>query len=161
MIGFVRNLFRPAAPIIADARSSDAPAMAHLHKRSFHRGWGADEFERLLMEKNVVAHGAKSKSKLIGFILSRRAADEAEILSVAVDPAWRRRKIGRALLNHHMGRLVAFGTRTIFLEVDPDNRAARQLYDRAAFREAGQRPGYYAKPGQTAAPALILRRDLG
>jgi ribosomal-protein-alanine N-acetyltransferase len=93
---------------------------------------------------------------LAGFILSRLAAGEAEILSIAIAPAWRRRKLARPLLDLHLRRLAGLGARSVFLEVDEHNAAACRLYRRASFREVGRRQGYY--PGGAA--ALVLRRDL-
>ncbi len=157
MIGFLSRLFSRAAPGFADARPSDASAIAVIHGASFQRGWGEDEIYRLLMEKNVVAHRAVSGRKVIGFILSRLAAGEAEILSVAIAPAWRSRKLSRPLLDLHLRRLAGLGTRTVFLEVSENNAPATKLYRRAGFREVGRRKGYY----DGGATALVLRRDLG
>jgi ribosomal-protein-alanine N-acetyltransferase len=145
------------APVFLDARPSDASAISAIHGLSFQRGWGEDEVHRLLVEKNVVAHRALSGRKLIGFILSRLAAGEAEILSIAVAPAWRGRRLSRQLLDLHLRALAGRGTRAVFLEVDEHNAAAVRLYRRAGFRDVGQRSSYY----QGGANALVLRRDLG
>ena len=96
----------------------------------------------------------------VGFIVSRRAADEAEILSVAVARAWRGRGLSRKLLDLHLRRLAGLGLRAVFLEVDEDNVPARKLYARAGFSQVGRRPGYYAQGRDKAAAALVLRRDL-
>jgi [ribosomal protein S18]-alanine N-acetyltransferase len=157
MMNFIARLFARGAPAISEARPADAAAIAAVHGVSFQRGWGEDEIQRLLIESNVVAHRATHGRKLIGFIVSRRAAGEAEILSVAVVPAWRGRKLSRALLDLHLRRLAGVGTRAVFLEVGKDNAPARALYKRAGFQEVGQRQGYYS--GGVA--ALVLRRDLG
>jgi [ribosomal protein S18]-alanine N-acetyltransferase len=157
MMNFIARLFVRGTPAIAEARPADAAAIAAVHGVSFQRGWGEDEIHRLLIESNVVAHRAVHGRKLIGFIVSRRAAGEAEILSVAVAPAWRGRKLSRALLDLHMRRLAGLGTRAVFLDVDKNNAPARALYRRAGFHEVGQRQGYYA----SGASALVLRRDFG
>src|SRR5262249_14613116 len=107
----------------------------------------------------VVADRAFEGQRLVGFIMSRLATDEAEILSIAVEPARRGRGLARALLDRNLRRLGGAGARAVFLEVDEGNVSARALYRRAGFREVGRRPGYYSN-GQTAAAALILRRDL-
>ncbi len=125
---------------------------------SFNRGWSEHEFEQLLTDRNVVVERLVSGRKTVGFILSRRAADEAEILSVAVARAWRGRGHSRALLDLHLRRLAGLGSRAVFLEVDENNTPARKLYARAGFREVGRRPGYYAQSGGKG--ALVLRRDL-
>jgi [ribosomal protein S18]-alanine N-acetyltransferase len=155
------RIFRRPKPAIVEARVGDAAALAALHGRSFARGWSESEFERLLADKAVVAHVARAENRgaPAGFMLSRRAADEAEILTVAVAPAARGRGIARELLARHLGRLAALGIARVFLEVDDGNRAALRLYARAGFRQVGRREGYYAnapRPGS----ALTLRRDL-
>lgn len=157
MSGFTSRLFGRAKPSFSEARPSDAAAIAMIHGGSFQHGWGEYEIRRLLIESNVVTHRATIGRTLIGFILSRHAAGEAEILSVAIAPAWRRRALGRPLLDLHLRRLAGLGVRSVFLEVDEHNVPACRLYRRAGFREIGRRQGYY----QGGAAALVLRRDLG
>jgi ribosomal-protein-alanine N-acetyltransferase len=162
MRALVGRWFARRAPVVSAAGPRDAPTLAVLHAASFHRGWSEEEFERLLLDRGVVAHRALLGRAVAGFILSRLAADEAEILSVAVADARRGRGIGRALLTEHMRRLAGLGVRALFLEVDEDNAPARRLYARAGFHGVGRREGYYRAPvGANGAAALVLRRDLG
>lgn len=158
MIGWLRRFFK-AAPSLSDARRADAPAMAALHAACFHRGWSDGEFESLLSERAVIAHRAILRGKLVGFILSRLAGDEAEILSVAVAARQRGCGLGRDMLAMHMRRLAGAGCRTLFLEVDETNAPARRLYKSAGFREVGRRDSYY-KTASGATAALVLRRDI-
>jgi ribosomal-protein-alanine N-acetyltransferase len=160
MIGLLKRLLARGEPVLSEASVRDAPAMARLHAASFQRGWSDDEIERLLMERNTVAHRATTGRKLLGFILSRIAGDEAEIYSVAVASARRGRGLARALLTLNLRRLAGLGVRSVFLEVDEHNEPARRLYRRAGFREVGRRPGYYQQSRDPAATALVLRRDL-
>ena len=88
------------------------------------------------------------------------AADEAEILTIAVDPTERKRGVGRELLNEHLQQAAFAGARQLFLEVDEDNAAALALYRRFGFQQVGQRAGYYRRQDGRPATALILRRDL-
>lgn len=155
MISLISKLFARSEPILSDASARDAAAITALHGKSFQRGWSEDEVETLLVERNVIGHRALAGKKLAGFILSRLAADEAEILSVAVDRAWQGRGLGRRLLMLHLGRLAGFGTQTVFLEVGETNDPAAKLYLNTGFREVSRRPNYYGT-----ATALILRRDL-
>ena len=155
---FARLFARPE-PALTEAGSRDAAAFAALHGASFRRGWSEDEFERLLLDRGVLAHRAQLGSRLVGFIVSRIVAGEAEILSVAVARAQQGRGLARRLLDLHLRRLAGLGVRTVFLEVDDDNMPARRLYARSAFREVGRRDGYYPRSG-TAGTALVLRRDL-
>jgi ribosomal-protein-alanine N-acetyltransferase len=160
MIGFITRLFWRREPVLSEARPRDAAAIAALHAASFNRGWSDGEIESLLVERNVLAHRAMVGRRLAGFILSRLVTGEAEILSVAVVAARRGRGLARRMLDLHLRRLAALGTRTVFLEVDEDNVSARRLYARAGFREVGRRAAYYQeRPGKSTA-ALVLRRDL-
>ena len=153
-------LFGGREPMLAVAGPRDAAALAALHAASFNRGWSEHEFEQLLIDRHVIADRAANGRASVGFILSRRAADEAEILSVAVARAWRGRGIARRLLDLHLRRLAGFGLRAVFLEVDEDNQPALRLYRRAGFSEVGRRPGYYPQASGKQASALVLRRDL-
>ena len=110
-----------------------------------------------MLERNIVAHRITAGGKLIGFILSRVAAGEAEILSVAISPGWRARGLSRQLLDLHLRRLAGIGIRSVFLEVGAQNVPACRLYRRAGFQKVGRRHGYY----EDGATALVLRRDLG
>jgi [ribosomal protein S18]-alanine N-acetyltransferase len=157
MMRLLSRLLTRKTPSIADARSADAAAIAALHGVSFRRGWGEDEILRLLLERNVVTQRMTAGGKLIGFIMSRLAAGEAEILSVAIASAWRGRGLSRQLLDLHLRRLAGFGVRAVYLEVGEHNAPACRLYRRAGFREVGRRQGYY----EDGATALVLRRDFG
>ena len=159
-MGFLSNLFARGEPALSEAASRDAAPIAALHAASFRRGWSEQEVEGLLTDRHVIAHRALTGRTIAGFIMSRLVEDEAEILSVAVAGSRRGRGLARNLLNLHMRRLVALGTRTVFLEVDEYNAAAIRLYDRAGFHEISRRPNYYPGPGGKAVAALVLRRDL-
>jgi ribosomal-protein-alanine N-acetyltransferase len=160
MIGFISTLFARGEPAVSDATPRDATAIAALHAASFRRGWSEQEVETLLLDRAVIAHRVTIASKVTGFIMSRKAADEAEILSVAVNTRQRGRGLARSLLTLHLRRLAGLGARTVFLEVDENNAPALRLYDRAGFREVGRRPNYYPAAGGKTATALVLRRDL-
>ncbi len=152
-----RLLPRSAGPRIVGAGPQDAATIAALHAASFQRGWGEDEIDRLLADRSVVTHRMVAGRKTAGFIISRRAGDEAEILSIAVAPARRGRGLARPLLEFHLRTLAGLGIRTVFLEVDEHNKPALHLYNGSGFREVGRRQGYYG----SGATALVLRRDLG
>ncbi len=160
MMRFLARLFPGAAARIEDAYPRDAAAMARLHAASFRRGWSEEEFSQLLADRAVLAHKAVRSGVLTGFILSRVAAGEAEILSVAVARRAQGRGIAGQLLAAHLGRVAGMGADALFLEVDEGNEPARRLYARAGFREVGRRAGYYQDALGRHSTALVLRRDL-
>lgn len=165
MRGLFSLLFAPKSVALRRARADDAEALAVIHREGgFAIAWEKSEFEQLLADKAVIAdvigpsRGGRSS---FGFIMSRRAADEAEILTIAVRRRYRRSGFGRKLLQHHMAQLAAFGVETLFLEVEDGNRPARILYEKRGFSEVGRRNAYYKKPDGTAAAAIVMRRGLG
>jgi ribosomal-protein-alanine N-acetyltransferase len=160
MIGFFRLPFMRREPILSEATGRDAAAIAALHAASFRRGWSEDEVEQLLADRAVTAHRALQGRSLSGFIMSRRAADEAEILSVAVARRAQGRGLAGQLLSLHLRRLAALSQRAVFLEVDEHNKPAIRLYESAGFREVARRPNYYPLADGRTAAALVLRRDL-
>ena len=152
--------WRGGTAAVEPATARDATRLAQLHGASFAHGWGESEFEAMLSERNTLIHRLRLGRKIIGFAVSRIGADEAEILSVAVDPSHRGRGLSRTLLMTHLGHLAGRGVRTIFLEVEENNQPARRLYDRGGFVVVGRRERYYKQPSGEQLNALLMRRDL-
>lgn len=160
MIALLRRLFGGGTPVLSEATARDAAAIAALHAESFHRGWSEQEVDGLLTDRTVVTHRACLGGRCLGFIMARHAADEAEILSVAVTRRARGRGLGRDLLTLSLRRLAALRVRSVFLEVDETNAPALRLYENAGFHEVGRRANYYPAAGGKSSAALVLRRDL-
>ena len=95
-----------------------------------------------------------------GFLLARLAADEAEILTLSMAPAQRRRGGSSRLLEIALPSLAALGARRLFLEVAEDNDAARAFYGHWGFEQVGLRHQYYERPGARPVSALVMGRDL-
>ena len=132
-----------------------AARLADLHAGAFSAPWDAAAFESLLGQAGVFAIEAPQ-----GFILIHAVADEAEILTLAVDPAARRQGLGARLVREAAAAAAACGAARLFLEVADDNAAALALYAGAGFIEAGRRTGYYARPDGGRQDALILALNL-
>ena len=145
---------------IREAVGADAPRLGDLHGQGFERAWGIGEFESLLSEPNVLGHLAEGRFKrACGFVLSRLAQDEAEILSIVVAIKARRLGVGAALLERHLAALTQRGVRRLFLEVEEENDAACALYRRYGFGMVGKRSSYYKKADGSRPAALVMRRD--
>jgi ribosomal-protein-alanine N-acetyltransferase len=147
--------------IVAPARADQAAALALVHAASFEAGWSeADIIACLTARGGFGLVAVEGDAEVCGFLLVRAIAGEAEILTVAVSPAWRRRGIARALMEGASGLARAAGATTLFLEVACDNLAAIDLYQQVGFDTVGRRRGYYRRPGAAPADALVLRCDL-
>ena len=91
-----------------------------------------------------------------GFLIARRAADEAELLTLAVAPCCRRAGLGKALLISAMAMLRAAGATRLFLEVEEGNAAALGLYRSLGAKPVGRRAGYYETGADAAIFSLAL-----
>lgn len=91
-----------------------------------------------------------------GYLVALDAADEGEILNLAVAPAGRRHGLGHALVQDILDVLAGRGVRHVYLEVRESNAPARALYAAHGFQEAGRRKQYYRRPVED---AIVLRRD--
>jgi ribosomal-protein-alanine N-acetyltransferase len=95
-----------------------------------------------------------------GFVLGRCIADEAEVLTLAVDPMARRKGTGRHLMQEFLVEAAKRGATTAFLEVASNNPAAISLYSRLDFVQTGLRKGYFQAPDGLRTDALVLARGL-
>ena len=160
MMTWLSELWSGGKAVIDPATIRDTARLAQLHRESFHRGWGEAEFDNMLAERNTLIQLLRMKRKVIGFVVSRMAADEAEILSIVIDPAHRGRGLSRNMLLTHLGHLAGRGVQKVFLEVEENNQPARRLYEQTGFAVVGRRERYYRQPGGEHLNALLMRRDL-
>jgi ribosomal-protein-alanine N-acetyltransferase len=140
--------------VLVAATPAHASAMALVHGRAFavRERWGADAIGLQLGLPGAFGWIAPAG----GMILARTVADEAEVLTLAVDPAVQRQGVGRALLHRGLATARERGAQAIFLEVAADNAAAQALYCATGFTVVGRRPDYYPGGGD----AVVLRRPL-
>lgn len=142
------------------ARAADLARLTALQAASFELPWSAQALAATLAGEGVLALVAEAEGGIGGFIVARVAAGEAEVLTLAVDPAQRRRGLGERLVATVIDMARETGAEAVFLEVATDNPAAILLYQKLGFTTAGRRPAYYARREGPPSDALILRRDL-
>ncbi|HWA01288.1 MAG TPA: GNAT family N-acetyltransferase [Caulobacterales bacterium] len=144
--------------MIATVGADQAGAMAALHARAFDPAWGASEIAKLL--ENPAAFAIMSSDPHPqGFILAWTAADQAEILTLAVTPRERFKGVGSGLINAACAAALLRGAAAMLLDVAEDNAPARALYAKFGFVEIGRRVAYYHRDDGRV-DALVLRRDL-
>lgn len=139
-----------------------AGALSTLHAQCFARGWDGAEFASLLADPAVLGDVLVGgvDDTVLGFAVSRIAADEAELLSICVSEAVRGLGEGQRLLAQHLIELAARGVRDVFLEVQSGNLAALALYRRFEFEVVAQRPGYYTSTDGSRLTAIVMRKAL-
>ncbi|UFN48019.1 GNAT family N-acetyltransferase [Roseomonas sp. OT10] len=142
-----------ADPVPRLVGQEEAGALAPLHAAAFPVGeaWGPDALRLMLEMPGAFALRLES-----GFVMARAVADEAEVLTLAVHPAARRRGLGGALVAAAAAEAARRGAAALFLEVSEANAPARALYAALGCGEVGRRRRYYADGSD----ALVLRLPL-
>lgn len=128
-----------------------------MHAAAFvgSRAWSAKEISSLLESPFVFC-----VHDVAAFALGRTVADESELLTIAVDPAFQKQGFGQRVLAQFEAESVLRGASHCFLEVAEDNFAATNLYLRAGYGTCGTRPNYYTRQDGTQIAASLMKKTL-
>lgn len=129
----------------------DCKEIARLHRACLQQNWKEEDFRLWLERPEYRLLLAEEAGKLAGYVVARSIRPEMEIITLAVDAAFRRQGVARRLLGEVMAQE---GTDVCFLEVSHVNTAARALYASLGFEETGRRARYY----EDGTDALLMRR---
>jgi tRNA threonylcarbamoyl adenosine modification protein YeaZ/ribosomal-protein-alanine acetyltransferase len=155
---------RAAAAVDFDIVEVKDPAalaqVAALQARIFADPWGADGIAGGDANRDIAhVHALRHRSgELIAYSVVWHVLDELHIQNIAVDPAFRRKGLAKALLNHVLADARAMGAASATLEVRASNAAARALYDKFGFTTEAVRKNYYKNPTEDA--LILWRRNL-
>ncbi|MBZ8133724.1 GNAT family N-acetyltransferase [Afifella sp. IM 167] len=160
----MRSLLQPRISL-REATPEDAAYLAAIHRGAFRHAWTDGDFASFLSQRGVSAliafhTGRFGSTAPAGFVLFRQAADDSEIITIAVRSAYRRRGVARKLMEEAIRRLYHDRAAALHLEVEAGNAPAVNLYRRLGFAEVGTRPAYYTGDDQARLPALVMRRQL-
>jgi tRNA threonylcarbamoyladenosine biosynthesis protein TsaB len=153
---------KPQAPKISfsTAGSTAANLLAEIHGESFATQWDEKTFRELLNSPGTTAILISNHNNPTGFVLFRRAADEAEILTICTRPAFRQKGHAKLLMQNMESLLKKDEAKSLFIEVAVSNHAGLALYRSCGFTQAGVRKNYYERGDGTREDALIMRKDL-
>jgi ribosomal-protein-alanine N-acetyltransferase len=143
------------------ALPSDLPHIMEIAKRSATAAQWSEAHYQQLFSTGRLALVVEDAAEVAGFIVGRGNSEEWEIENIAVRGAARRRGLASRLLGEFLRYARSQGGRQVFLEVRESNRAARALYEKWAFLEAGRREKYYQNPVEDALVLKIYFPDLG
>lgn len=150
----------PAGLSVRQAGPFDAFVLAGLHQSCFARAWDEAAMMQFTTSPEALcligAVAGDAGESAAGFLIARKAGDEAEILSIGVAPPYRKMGLGRALLRNALELLRAGGTKRLFLEVEEGNDAALRLYRSFGGEPVGRRAGYYSHGADAAILSLAL-----
>ncbi len=135
----------------------DIPQILPIENCSFPSPWSYQAFCNELKNKFAVYFVALIEGRVIGYAGMWLFSGEAHVTTIAVDPAYRGRGLGRLLMSTLMEYARVQGADTMVLEVRPSNVAALNLYRSLGFRQIGLRKNYYI---ETREDAVVMLRNL-
>ena len=131
------------------------PELLRIERETFADPWSEHMLKSGINDQAVLFPVAIAGDRLLGFAVLQCIGPEAELQNIAVDPAAKRRGIGRALLTHLIAEGERGGVEVFHLEVRASNDAAIALYRSLGFQSVGLRRNYYVNPMED---ALLLTR---
>lgn len=139
-IAIVRE-FRPQDADEVMTISTQAPEAAN---------WSKESYVKFAREAGSLALVLEADGQTRGFLVGRLAADQAELLNVAITSADRRHGAGTALLAKALEGWRFQGAKSVYLEVRESNTGAIAFYEKQGFARTGLRKGYYRSPDEAA-----------
>ena len=136
---------------------SHVTAVAALETLCFADPWSVNSIASEVKNPLALWLVALEGEQLCGYIGSQSVMGESDMMNVAVNPEFRRKGIGEALVNALSEELKAVGNTCLTLEVRISNAPAIALYEKLDFAQVGLRKNYYRNPKED---ALILRKEL-
>ncbi len=138
------------ALLIRDAREDDLTRLEEMEGLCFSVPWTRQMLHSQLPDGQHVFVVAEEGGQVLGYVGMMFVLDEGYIANVAVDPAARRRGIGRALIAELLKRAKALDLSFVTLEVRESNAPAIALYAGFGFVPVGLRKNYYDSPKENA-----------
>ncbi len=155
-----RTIERTVALSVVPAPPQDAPDLAALLAQALPPGWPAADIAASCGDANRAVLKAVNGSVLLGFAILQFAADEAEILCIAVAEEARRNGVGASIMKAAIGACEDKLISSVYLEVAEGNRCALSLYGNFGFRIVARRENYYRTARPAPETALIMRLDI-
>ena len=137
-------------------KESHVPQIAALERLCFNDPWSENSIASELDNKLSLWLVALEEDTVIGYVGSQTVLGWTDMMNVAVHPDYRRRGVGKAIIEELIRLLKEQGSECLTLEVRASNESAKALYFGLDFVEVGRRKNYYHNPKED---ALILRKE--
>jgi ribosomal-protein-alanine N-acetyltransferase len=131
-------------------RDDDIPVATGIENTSCPMPWSESLFFSELRKQTSLCRAARVSGVLRGYVCAGRVLDEGHILTIAVHPEFRRKRIAALLIQDVLEKFQAGGCRAVYLEVRDSNIPARSMYEKFGFTALGTRKNYYQNPVEDA-----------
>ncbi len=143
---------------VRNMQLSDLASVLQIEQQVHSHPWSLAQFTSSI-ESSHHCRVLERSSNILGYVITSTAADEAELLNIAIAPGEQRKGLGEALLEYacqSFNNTIA----SFFLEVRVSNVGAIALYHKLGFNEVGHRPNYYPLDSHSREDALIMAKVL-
>lgn len=131
--------------------------LVSLEGLCFSEPWSIEEYKKVLSQDNFKILGISRDNSLRAYISFYFTQDEAEIMNLAVHPAWRKKGLAKGLVAKTLEFCGRAMVRNIFLEVRPSNVPALNIYRHFGFKKVARRKKYYP---DNLEDALVMKLEL-
>lgn len=151
----------PTKMQLCSIEKTDHQRLCDIHQACFgNKGWDLFTFEKMLDLSGGIGYKLEVASRSVGFILYQNAADNADIVTICVDPEVHSKGYGSFLLCQSLKELQQKDIDLVTLEVEEENKAAQKLYENAGFKKISERKNYYASYTNQAKNAYVFQISL-
>ena len=145
--------------IIRPASAKDSDILVGIHRESFPNYWNVQDFNDFFAVPGTYAFTANAPEP-VGMVVLRAQFEQADIITIAILPEWRRRGIARSLLEKVLAEAAKLGAKQLFIDVEEGNIAGLALYQAFGFKQISRRKLYYRQKDGSFTDALVMTRKL-
>ncbi len=145
---------------IRQVTQTEADTLTEIHAECFPRYWNRQAFTDFFTVKDTFAFLVEENKKAIAMMVYRVTFDQADVLTVAVLPAWRRQGIAKMLVEGMLDKCKKLGAKKLFLEVEVGNDSAIKLYENMGFTHISRRKLYYQQLDGSLTDALVMAKKI-
>lgn len=139
---------------------AEAGTLTEIHEKCFPRYWNREAFTDFFSVKGTCAFLVEENENPVAMVVYRISFDQADILTIAVLPQWRRKGLAEKMLSEMLVRCKNAGVKKMFLEVEEGNISAFNLYEKSGFKQIGRRKLYYQQLDGSYTDALVMEKKL-
>ncbi|MBQ7385112.1 MAG: ribosomal protein S18-alanine N-acetyltransferase [Ruminococcus sp.] len=143
--------------MIKEMTAEHIKAAAEIEKLCFVHPWSEQSVKDEMDKENSIFLMAFDGETPIGYVGLSVVFDEGYMGNLAVLEAYRRKGVGKALMQELLNECVKLDLAFATLEVRASNTPAVKLYESLGFTEVGRRKNYYKEPLED---ALLLTKFL-
>lgn len=137
-----------------------AEILTAIHAEAFSNYWNPNDFNDFFAVRGTHALLAERAGNPAAMVVLRVVEEQADIITIAVRPPYRRQGLGKILMNQSIEMAKQLGATAMFLDVENGNTSAMALYASLGFSQIARRKLYYRQKDGSYTDALVMTRKL-